>query len=48
MNIIVDEMWYIVEYLLMDIFSFLVVIGWNKSKMIIIQIQHFIKVHNHV
>ena len=35
-----DEMWYIVEYFIVNIFSFLVVFDWGKSKTRIIFIHH--------
>ena len=47
MKIFLNEKWFIVEWFLMNIFSFLVVFDWNKLKTIIILVRHFITVNNH-
>ena len=42
-----DEMWYIIEYFIVNIFSFLVVFNWEKYKMRIIFINRLLTVNNH-
>ena len=46
MKTVFDEMWYIFEYLFMNIFSFLIVFYWNKPKIIIIFINNYLTLQN--
>ena len=47
MNMVFDEMWYIVEYLFINIVSLFIVFDWKKNKTIIISIHHVLIVNNH-
>ena len=40
MRTVLDEIWYIVEYFIVNIFSFPVVFDWGKTKMRILFIHH--------
>ena len=37
---VLDEIWYIDKYLIVNFFSFLIVFGWEKSKMRVIFIHN--------